>query len=107
LKLLVLLFTLLASPAFAYNTTATFYGAGEKLSSHTANGERFNPGGMTCAHRTFPFGTRLRVTYNGRSVIVRVNDRGPFSGAGIDLTYGSARRLGMGSVSRVTVEKIS
>ena len=91
----VLLCLLLPFPALANYTVATFYGHGERLSRYTANGEYFNPSAMTCAHRTLPFGTRLRVTYNGRSVVVRVNDRGPYSGAGIDLTYGAAKVLGL------------
>jgi rare lipoprotein A len=65
----------------------------------TANGERYNPGGYTAAHRTLPFGTRVRVTgSNGRSVIVRINDRGPFVGnRAIDLSVGAARAIGLTS----------
>jgi rare lipoprotein A len=61
----------------------------------TANGERFNPDGMTAAHRYLPFGTRLHLTYNGRTAIVRINDRGPFiRGRQLDLSRGAARKLG-------------
>ena len=61
----------------------------------TANGERFNPNGMTAAHRTLPFGTKLHLTYSGRSVIVRINDRGPFvKGRQLDLSRGAAQQLG-------------
>lgn len=63
----------------------------------TANGERVNPGALTAAHRTLPFGTRVRVTHarSGRSVVVRINDRGPFvRGRVIDLTPAGARALG-------------
>ena len=61
----------------------------------TANGERFNPNGMTAAHRTLPFGTKLHLTYQGRSVIVRINDRGPFvRGRQLDLSRGAAQQLG-------------
>ena len=61
----------------------------------TANGERFNPDGLTAAHRTMPFGTRLRLTHNGTSAIVRINDRGPFvRGKQLDLSRGAARQLG-------------
>jgi rare lipoprotein A len=61
----------------------------------TANGERFNPNGMTAAHRTLPFGTRLHLTHNGRTVIVRINDRGPFvRGRQLDLSRGAAQQLG-------------
>ncbi len=76
---------------------ASFYGysfSGKK----TASGERFNPQAMTAAHRSLPFGTRVRVTNtrNGRSVVVRINDRGPFiRGRVIDLSYGAARTIGM------------
>jgi len=64
----------------------------------TANGERFNKFLLTAAHRTLPFNTRVRVTnlQNGRSVVVRINDRGPYvRGRIIDLSYGAARLLGM------------
>lgn len=64
----------------------------------TANGERFNMNAMTAAHKTLPFGTRVRVTNprNGRSVTVRINDRGPFiRGRTIDLSRAAAQRLGM------------
>jgi rare lipoprotein A len=64
----------------------------------TANGERFNMNAMTAAHKTLPFGTKVRVTYprNGRSVVVRINDRGPFiRGRTIDLSRGAATKLGM------------
>jgi rare lipoprotein A len=63
-----------------------------------ASGGRFNPNGLTAAHRTLPFGTRVRVTdpKSGRSVIVTINDRGPFGhGRVIDVSLGAARELGM------------
>jgi rare lipoprotein A (peptidoglycan hydrolase) len=64
----------------------------------TANGEIFDPAQMTMAHRELPFGTRVRVTNpaNGASVVVRVNDRGPFVGNRVaDLSHGAAKKLGM------------
>jgi rare lipoprotein A len=64
----------------------------------TANGETFDPNLLTAAHRTLPFGTKLRVTNvnTGKSVVVRVNDRGPFiPGREIDLSYSAAESLGM------------
>jgi rare lipoprotein A len=67
------------------------------LHSKTASGERMNPSAMTAAHRTLPFGTKLRVTNqnNGKSVIVRINDRGPFiRGRVLDLSRGAAGQLG-------------
>ncbi len=67
------------------------------LTSKTASGERMNPSAMTAAHRSLPFGTKVRVTNsrNGKSVIVRINDRGPFvRGRVIDLSKAAAGRLG-------------
>ena len=64
----------------------------------TANGERYNSSELTAAHRTLPFGTRVRVTSpnTGRSVVVRINDRGPFVGGRIiDLSVGAARAIGL------------
>jgi rare lipoprotein A len=72
----------------------------------TASGERANPHALTAAHRTLPFGTRVRVTNrkNGRSVTVRINDRGPFvRGRIIDLTPAAARQLGFSGIAPVTV----
>ena len=67
------------------------------LHSRTASGERMNPSAMTAAHRSLPFGTKLKVTNqrNGRSVVVRINDRGPFiKGRMLDLSKGAAGQLG-------------
>ncbi|MEA3063786.1 MAG: rare lipoprotein [Sphingomonadales bacterium] len=76
---------------------ASYYG--NELAGHrTSSGERFNPNALTAAHRTLPLGTRLRVTNvaNGRSVIVRVNDRGPFVRSRlIDVSLGAAREIQM------------
>jgi rare lipoprotein A len=72
----------------------------------TANGERYNPGGLTAAHRTLPFGTRVRVTSpsTGRSVVVRINDRGPYIGNRIiDLSVGAAQAIGLTSSGVGTV----
>ena len=83
-----------SAPANAQDGMASFYKSGRV----TANGERFNPNGLTAAHRSLKFGTKVRVTNlrNGRSVIVRINDRGPFiRGRIIDLTYGAAAVVGM------------
>jgi rare lipoprotein A len=76
----------------------------------TASGQRLNPGALTAAHRKLPFGTKVRVTNkrNGRSVIVTVNDRGPFvKGRIIDLTPAGARALGFAGLTRVEVEIIN
>jgi len=98
----------LSTPAFAAQTMrATWYGA-ELAGNRTASGERFNPNGLTAAHRTLPFGTCLRVSNpkTGRSVAVRVTDRGPFTkGVHLDLSHGAARAIGMHSTQSVTVNK--
>ena len=85
---------------------ATYYGK-EFAGHRTASGERFNPGAMTAAHRSLRFGTRVRVTNtrNGRSVIVRINDRGPFArGVAIDLSSSAARAIGMGGTGHVRLQ---
>jgi rare lipoprotein A len=88
---------------------ATFYGK-EQQGGPTASGERFDRRKLTAAHRTLPLGTWVRVTNtrNGRSVEVRINDRGPFGGHGriIDVSEAAARRLDMidAGVVPVTVE---
>ena len=70
----------------------------------TASGERFNPHALTAAHKTLPFGTRVRVTHKGRSVVVRINDRGPFiRGRSLDLSRAAARAIGCAGVCRVSM----
>ena len=84
---------------------ASYYG-NELRGRKTANGERFNPNGHTAAHRSYPFGTCLKVSHRGKSVRVRVNDRGPWvKGRSIDLSYGAARAIGMRGTGRVTMSK--
>jgi rare lipoprotein A len=87
---------------------ASFYG--NESGSKTASGQRFNENAMTAAHRSLPFGTKLRVTYKGSSVVVTVNDRGPFiKGRVLDLSKGAARAVGLTSaagVGHVTAEVI-
>ena len=76
---------------------ASYYGR-ELAGNRTSSGERFNPAAFTCAHRSLPLGTKLRVTNlsNGRSVIVRVNDRGPFTrGRILDISLAAAREIAM------------
>jgi rare lipoprotein A len=81
----------------------------QKGGSKTASGEAFSPEKLTAAHRTFPFGTMVRVTNlnNGRTVVVRINDRGPFNkGRVIDVTPAAAVRLhfsGLATVALVIV----
>lgn len=82
-----------AAPAFAQCGSASWYA----LTSKTASGERMSPAAMTAAHRTLPFGTKLVVTNqrNGKSVTVRINDRGPFiRGRVLDLSKAAAHQLG-------------
>jgi rare lipoprotein A len=76
--------------------------------NRTASGERLQPSELTAAHRTLPFGTKVRVTNhrNGRTVTVRINDRGPFiRGRVIDLTPAAARALGFSGLAPVTVTR--
>ena len=103
----VVYFTLALTAVAEATTTglASYYTMGKR----TANGERYNYNGFTCAHRNLPFGTFLKVTNlrNKRFVIVRVNDRGPFvKGRVLDVSLGAARELGMLSqgVARVSYE---
>src|SRR4051812_31290366 len=94
------------SAARAEEGVASHYG--RSSGSKTANGESLNEGALTAAHKSLPFGTKVRVTNtrNGKSVVVRINDRGPFvSGRIIDLTPAGARAIGMDGLARVVVQK--
>src|SRR3954452_25564045 len=87
---------------------ASWYGPGFQ-GRKTANGERFNTHALTAAHRSLPFGSRVKVTNNqtGRSVVVRINDRGPFvHGRIIDLSKASAQAIGISGVGRVTLSRL-
>lgn len=87
--------------ASAQSGVASVY-SGQK----TANGEYASAGGLTAAHRTLPFGTKVRVTnqHTGRSVVVRINDRGPFvHGRVIDVTPAAAHALGFSGLAPVTL----
>ena len=91
-----------------FSGIASFYG--NESGRQTASGQRFNEEAMTAAHRSLPFGTKLRVTHGGRSVIVTINDRGPFvHGRVLDLSTGAARAIGLTSagVGQVVAEVIS
>ncbi len=91
---------LLVTEAHAGKMVASWYQSGQT----TANGERFNPDGMTCAHKTLPFGTKLRITFRGKSADCRVNDRGPFTkGRQLDLSRGVAKKLRFDGVHPVEV----
>jgi len=96
-----------ANPAKGEIVTATWYG-NEFRGSRTASGEIFNPDGLTAAHKSLPFGTCLEVgnPRTRKSVIVRVNDRGPFTeGITLDLAAGSARAIGMRSTQKVSMKR--
>jgi rare lipoprotein A len=96
-----------AAPAgFAESGVAAIYSYG---GGRTASGERARPTGLTAAHRTLPFGTLVRVTNrsNGHTVVVRINDRGPFTrGRVIDLTPAAAGKLGFSGLTRVILDVI-
>ncbi len=84
----------------SFTAMTSWYGGGPRSlepNSHTASGERFNKWGLTAAHRTLPLGTRLLLTHRGRSVVVRVNDRGPaaWTGRSLDVSRGAATQLGL------------
>ena len=92
----------------SFSGMASYYG--NESGSKTASGARFNQNAMTAAHRSLPFGTKLRVTHGGRSVVVTINDRGPFiRGRVLDLSTGAARAIGLtgAGVGRVTAEVVS
>ena len=98
-------------PALAGSVGVASYYGKEMHGRRTADGERFNPGGLTAAHRSLPFGTKLRVTNlrNGKTVVVRVSDRGPFArGRMIDLSYGAASAIGMvhSGTTRVKIARL-
>ncbi len=89
--------TVRTHPGEVFEGTASWYGR-DFQGRPTASGERFDMNDLTAAHRTLRMGTRVRVTNlrNGREVIVRINDRGPYSGDRIiDLSRAAAQRLGM------------
>jgi rare lipoprotein A len=91
-----------------FSGKASYYGS--ESGSRTASGQRFNQNAMTAAHRSLPFGTKLRVTHRGQSVVVTINDRGPFiKGRVLDLSTGAARAIGLtgAGVGHVTAEVVS
>ena len=108
--LIAFFFMLIAITAHAQQKgKATFYSK-RATGARTASGERLHHDSLTCAHRTYPFGTLVKVTNlnNGKTVLVRVTDRGPFAkGRIIDLSYAAAKQLDMlfAGVATVTVER--
>lgn len=112
-----LLFSLLAvafiltnvSAANASSVSASWYDCSTpgqcSKNRKTASGEKFNPNALTAAHRTLPFGTKVKITHKGKSVIVRINDRGPYSrGRSIDLSRAAARHIGCHGVCVVQLQ---
>lgn len=112
-----LLFSLLAvaliftnvPAANATRVTASWYDCSTpgqcSKNKRTASGERFNPNALTAAHKSLPFGTRVKITHKGKSVVVRINDRGPFvKGRSIDLSRAAARSIGCHGVCVVTMQ---
>jgi rare lipoprotein A len=111
-KLILLLFITLqlipTSAAFASTQSGIASVYSTDSGSKTASGVRLNPGALTAAHRSLPFGSKVSVINhkNGRSVVVTINDRGPFvSGRIIDLTPAAAQALGISGLAFVTVER--
>jgi rare lipoprotein A (peptidoglycan hydrolase) len=99
----------------SYDVLASWYGPGFD-GNLTANGEVFNENNLTVAHPSLPFNTMLQISYNGNSVIARVNDRGPFKhvkgeyfkeNRGIDLSKGTAEAIGFDGVDIVTVTELN
>jgi rare lipoprotein A len=89
----------------SFSGVASMYG--NESGSKTASGQRFNENAMTCAHRSLPFGTKLRVSHGGRSIVVTVNDRGPFvRGRVLDLSTGAAHALGISGLGQITAEVV-
>lgn len=89
----------------SFSGIASYYG--NEAGNKTASGQRFNQHAMTAAHRSLPFGTKLKVTHGSRSVVVTVNDRGPFiRGRVLDLSKGAAHAIGLTGrgVGRVVAE---
>jgi rare lipoprotein A len=102
----LLLSLFLVTESYAATGKASWYGPGFH-GRKTASGERFNQWAMTAAHRSYKFGTLVRVTYKGKSVIVRINDRGPFTrGRIIDLSKGAARKIGCKGVCVVSLSVV-
>ena len=98
---------LFVSSAESSTGIASWYGPGFH-GRKTASGERFNQNAMTAAHKTLPFGTIVAVTHNGKTIRVRINDRGPFvKGRIIDLSKAAARALGCKGTCKVSLTVVS
>jgi rare lipoprotein A len=98
IRIIALFAAMMQTPAEAQTIVASWY----EMGKITASGEKFNPKKLTAAHRTLPFGTKLKLKYKDRKVIVTINDRGPFiKGRHIDLSRGAAKALKMEGVQKV------
>ena len=98
LRIIALFAAMMQTPAEAQSIVASWYEMGKV----TASGEKFKPDKLTAAHRTLPFGTKLKLKYKDRKVIVTINDRGPFiKGRNLDLSRGAAKVLRMEGVQKV------
>jgi rare lipoprotein A len=95
------------APSHARTCLASWYD--RESGRITASGERFSPPDLTAAHRSYPFGTHLRLSHRGRAIVVRIYDRGParWTGRCIDLSQGAARALGMLGVARLKIERLN
>jgi rare lipoprotein A len=103
--LTVLSFVIPGQPVLAECGIASHYHEGKR----TANGERFEPDGLSAAHKSLPFGTIVRVKHQrtGRSIEIRINDRGPFvPGRIIDLSRGAARLIGINGLAPVCIDVV-
>jgi rare lipoprotein A len=108
MKLICVIGAVVLMTSAARAEIASCYG-NENGQNRTATGARYNPNGLTAAHRTLAFGTRLRVTHkaNGRSFVVTINDRGPFvKGRAIDLSLGACRAIGNAGLAQVSIERV-
>ena len=111
MKFISILFSLFlfVSNVEAQTGVASWYGPGFN-GKKTASGEAFNTHSLTAAHKTLKFGTKVKVTNlnNGRSVFVRINDKGPFvKGRVIDLSHAAKNAIGMGGTARVLLEVLN
>jgi rare lipoprotein A len=97
-----------ATPTMAGTCIASQYGVGDGYhGKRTTSGERFNAHAMTAAHRSLPFGARVKVCYR-RCVVVRISDRGPFvRGRCLDLSHAAAVAIGMGGTAMVNFERVN
>jgi rare lipoprotein A len=102
----ILVLMLLATPVAAKEVNVSWYG-GKFHGRKTASGQIFNQNAMTAAHKTMKFGTKIKLTYKGKSVIVTINDRGPFiKNRTFDISKGAAKRLKCMGVCRMQYQKV-